>query len=251
MLAPSVSTRVGGVLDAALAKHIANVSTVGGVDFRRDIHHVRYCQVDADTPTPRFLLLLAGDISPTVLEAVAARPNEKWDREQIGDSPVVSHGAFWAAYRGAAGQGGELLLANDHDLVQRALTNSPGSYPLEVSMPFSAVISGRAFSRVKRQTAAGQLSVLDAVQELRLSVPPDGRSLGVRVIVANREAAEPLSQAIGPVLSAISKKLSRPGDPERKVVAENSGGDVVARMDLPDGTLDALVAGLSARAIHQ
>src|SRR3569832_447230 len=113
MLDPSVSTRVASVLDAALANHIANLSTVGGVDFRRDIRHVRYCQAGPDTATsPLFLLLLVGDIS-NVLAAVAARPGERWDREQIGVSPVVGRGSFWAADRGAAGRVGELLLAND------------------------------------------------------------------------------------------------------------------------------------------
>src|SRR5438874_1717207 len=83
MLDPSVSKRLEGALDAALATQMANVSILGGLNFRRDVRHVRYCQVDWDASHPGFLLLLAGDISADVLEAVASRAEGHWGRERI------------------------------------------------------------------------------------------------------------------------------------------------------------------------
>ena len=74
---------------------------------------------------------------------------------------------------------------------------------------------------------------------MRISASPNLTSVAFRLVVGDAAIAQDLIKAYEPVLPALLATLGGQTGPPPQVALTNVEGDVVARIDLPDGAMDA------------
>jgi hypothetical protein len=241
----SASSPVRNALKAILASGNLRGMSNTVLDLQKDVTRVRYCKVsDTASGNASFILALSGNVPAGVADVLPADRGSV-ETDTIGKVSIVGHNGLWAARRGLS-VSGDLLLASDRNLLRAALEGSPGVYDLDFSTPFSAFVAGSELSSARPGTNE-QPSSLEAVREMKVVLSPDTAFIQVRLILNNQAVSERLAKDISPILSALVRRLTGAGRPVPDVIVTNTGGDIVARVELPPGSLEALTTGIAKR----
>lgn len=247
VLRPPAFPALGGTWAAILDSRGLKGSELksAGFDFQHDVTRVAYCAAAAAQGSRKtFVVIASGQIPGKLLEERIGNSKQGMTTETVGHTVTSGQGGVWIARRGLLVGPSEVLISNDHDLLTATIAGPAGSYHLDESSSFSAVIAGTEI-RSPHGAGAGQ-SDIEAVHAVRLAVSPGMDALMIRLVLDDHSVSDRLAKNVGVALSAIVRRLlgDRHGLPD--VSTASADGDVVARMGFPEHGLDSLVERMVA-----
>lgn len=240
----AVGVAVRGLIDGMMATQLDALRGVPGVELAQDVKQVTLCKFDVAGGSAPFVMLVSGARAASLFDAATATGGS-WQRSTVAGVAMVSRGRVWGATRATAGNEREVVWASDAELLRQALVGPPGAYQLERALPFSAIIGGAALAPLRAAPPAGGPSGLESVQQVRLSLLTDSSALTARLILGDRSVSDRLASALVPFLGRLAQQMVGARGVAPRVSAENVGGDVVATIALPSGSLEGVLASFA------
>jgi hypothetical protein len=245
--------QLGEVANALMSSTGMRDAMLTGVDLKRDVRWVRFCRMPSENGRPSksgsFVTLLSGSIPANALDAAAARsPSGTVKREELDGVPIVGTDRAWVARRGARGDVGELVMSNDRELLRKALFAAPGSYVTEPSAPLSMVMAPSMLAGMisPPEGAGAQPSAMAAVEEVRINLAAGATGLVVHFVVGDQDKAARLAHELAPVIPALVRQMIGARGPMPGISINTSNKDVIARIEIPPGSLDAFAQRIGA-----
>lgn len=216
------------------------------LDAHNGVRRASFCKLAKGTSARTdFILVLGGEVRPDALAALAASDGSE-PTSSIEGTPVVARGGLWVARRTARDGSSEVILASDLDRMRVALVGPAGSYALDESAALAITIdAGDLPSRSGRNGPAGG-NGLDAVRAVNISVLAGAAGLVGRFSIGEQVAAERLARDLRPLIAGLANRLGIATHTSPRVLTEVERGDVVARIELPPGTLEMLASSLAS-----
>jgi hypothetical protein len=87
---------------------------------------------------------------------------------------------------------------------------------------------------------------MGAVHAVRLSISPQVDALMIRLVVNDQSVSDQLAKTVGVVLSSLVKRALGEGHEPPNLSTTSAGGDVVARLVLPEDGLNSLMERMLA-----
>ncbi len=218
-----------------------------GLDFRREVEHIRLCRFAPDPSVgDTTVLFMTGPIPGDVLDRIAPLRADL-GRETVAGVPALGGGHLWMAHRGPPNSAGELVVTTGRDQLRRALTERPATYALNPAASCSIVLAPSELSRLLVPRRKGEeASPLNAVQEVRAGLSPSGTVLDVRLVVGNDDVSRRLVYSLQSAVGTMLGKARPEQENIPSIDLHVEAGDVVGRVEFPSEGLTAMTTKLAA-----
>jgi hypothetical protein len=242
---------LGPAIDVVAGMMRAGTGTNGaafGIDPKTDLRRMTGCRMPG-RHGKRYVVSMVGRISAAVVENAVSDPRMGFRSETLAGIPVAGGASSWIARRGGTdAREGELVLASDLALLRETLVGPSGSYRLDLSAPFSAVVAGQELRNVLAAQPGVEETGLDRIRELTVTLTPGARAIAIRAFVGDVQVSQQLARSLKPLLAAVATRLVGPGLTPPDLTTEIDAGDLILRAELATGSWNAIAARLLPRS---
>jgi hypothetical protein len=230
--------RLGPMMRQAMAPELARGIALAGLDTN-NLQRAVYCR-RPKSAGGGFAAAIVGNIPGDIVQRAAARSQA--GVADVNGVPVAASAGSWIARRTTRTGPSELIIASTRDELARMLFGPVAPYPLDTTVPFFVQISQSEVQKHLPSASASEGSPATAIRGMTVSVLPGGEVAVIRLVVGDAALSERLARSYEPIVSTMIARLAPRGGPPPDVSLKPENGDVVARIQLPAGMLDALAA---------
>lgn len=235
--------RLGPMMRQAMAPELARGIALAGLDTN-DLQRAVYCR-RPKSAGGGFAAAIAGNIPSDIVQRAATRSQA--GVAEVNRVPVAASAGSWIARRTTRTGVTELIIASTRDELAPMLSGPVAPYLLDTTVPFFVQISQSEVQKHLPSASAAEGSPATAIRGMTVSLLPGGEVAVIRLVVGDAALSERLARSYEPVVSMMIARLAPRSGPSPEVSLKPENGDVVARIQLPAGMLDALAARVGSQ----